>query len=137
MIKTIDPVKMMLEIFEKRYPDVDCEFAFGLTVNGEAISDDEEDPCGYTLFRDGEIPLIVVSVALPYFATLEVIAHELAHVVCGSNEKHSDKWKETFFSIYDTWAETYETALKEVGFNCQMIRAAEMTEGIDFSEHDT
>lgn len=91
-----DPFGMLLVVFEELYPEHDCEvhWAEGLK--------EQEDVWGETNF-DGEIPVVTVDVSCPVQGAVEIMAHELAHVVAGYDEEHGEKWQEVFRKIHEKY----------------------------------
>ena len=112
-MKAVNPIALMLEVFEERYPDSDC-----LVVFADAEEAGGEKGCGLTLFPDdGSRPRVVVDVSIPFFATLEILAHELSHVVCGEKEDHGPEWEATMKHLYDLWSAKFLQAMDEAGLS--------------------
>lgn len=64
---------------------------------------------GYTLFPDdgGKI-LIVINGDIPFWATVEILSHELAHAALGENETHSKEWESLFVAAGDHFVKVME-----------------------------
>ncbi len=83
--------------------------------NGQAIhADIEYDPSvrrflfwgavGYTHFpNDGSTPQIRLSPHIPMKHLLEILAHELAHVIAGPDAGHGDVWERAFSEIHEEY----------------------------------
>ena len=57
---------------------------------------------GVTLFPDSASPIILLDATLRrgVQGTLDILAHELAHVVAGLDAEHGDAWKAAYARIY-------------------------------------
>lgn len=98
----IDPLHLVVEVAERRYGRVDVlvQFDSGL-----------EYP-GCTEFGDpDETPIITLNPNIPFYAVVEILAHELAHVLAGESEEHGEAWEEVFSRIH----EDFEEAVKDGG----------------------
>jgi len=60
-------------------------------------------PKGETYFPESGIPQIQISSSLRrgVSGTLDILAHELAHAICGYEEKHGDRWAFVYQDIYE------------------------------------
>ena len=115
-MKAIDPIAIMMQVFEERHPTADC-----LLVFADAKDAGGENGCGFTLFPDdGSMPTVVVDVNIPFFATIEIMAHELAHVACGDKEEHGPAWEATSKHLYDMWSARFLDAMEAAGFSCAL-----------------
>jgi hypothetical protein len=91
-ISFYDPINLLFDIVEELYPDTRAFIQFDSSIKGGY---------GYTCFpEDKSIPVVNILPTLEYGATLEVIAHELAHVVSGENHEHDKKWESVFNNIH-------------------------------------
>ncbi len=90
-----DLFNILLDIFNTTYPEHDCVIEF---VQG---MHDKEQAYGCTDYGD---PIIVsIDASLAVSDAIEIIAHELAHVVAGYHARHSDKWENVFTDINITF----------------------------------
>jgi len=55
---------------------------------------------GETCFPDKGAPVIYISSHLSVHNALEILAHELSHVVVGYKEGHNKKWEKVFSKIH-------------------------------------
>lgn len=98
-----DPFKILLEAVQNLYPEIECEIQMDPTIRKpfKLFGKRLWGCCGYALFpNDGGIPQIRISSNIPYFAVVEVLAHELAHVVAGIDAGHGAEWEEVFINIH-------------------------------------
>ena len=64
----------------------------------------EEGAKGYTFFpADEGIPEIFIDPDQTIEQCMDILAHELAHVIVGAEEEHGPKWEETYAKIFDTY----------------------------------
>lgn len=60
---------------------------------------------GETFFpNDSSTPVITISANLPYKHCLEILAHELAHVIVGVDTGHGNKWQKCFEEIHKEYS---------------------------------
>lgn len=113
------PFDLMLMVFNELYPDHNAEVEFSSEeTNGRWV--------GKTLFPDdGGNPIVVISINCTVEGAMEVLAHELAHVVLGVRDEddHDAEWEKVFEEIYEAWAmrmeEVYENFEMESGGKIQ------------------
>lgn len=115
MIKIINPLEHLISLVSKKYPNLKCLILFN--------SDYQKENEGYanTLFPDdGSDPIITIDGSVPFTDCLELIAHELSHVIChqefkidlttkSEKESHNDIWEKEFQSIFELFTNTYQT----------------------------
>jgi len=74
---------------------------------------------GRTLFPDEnsdfEIPVVEVSTNIPFTAMIEILAHELAHVIAGIESGHGEKWDAIFEAIHRKYNELEEKEMIKYG----------------------
>lgn len=89
-----DPIQGVLKAAESLYPDLECEIQF-YPVKSETGN------CGMCILpeNENEIPQINIDPSIPYGAVLEVLAHELAHVVVPEDD-HGEQWDNAFNAIF-------------------------------------
>lgn len=109
MFKIInDPIKCLLDTVNKMYPEVDCEIQYDDSMNMY------EDEFGCTIFPDdGSKPYIVLNPELNIGNLVEIIAHEVAHVIAGKEAEHNDKWQIIFDEIYNAFQEDFTNLFLE------------------------
>jgi hypothetical protein len=94
-----DPINAVIDICDELYPDleVDLQFVEGMHEKVGAF--------GETFFPDEkeELPKISIDVSAPFSAVLELIAHEVAHVVSGPGHEHDDVWESHFDAIHKAY----------------------------------
>ncbi|HEX2959096.1 MAG TPA: hypothetical protein VHO70_19830 [Chitinispirillaceae bacterium] len=102
MIKIInDAYELLFEVVKKMYGNINAEVQFA-PIEGEEA--------GCTSFPDdGGVPLITVNACIPFIATIEIIAHEIAHIIAGVENEHNEKWEKVFSDIH----EQYYQAIQE------------------------
>lgn len=106
MVKYIDPIKTVIDIFEKKYPHQECivEFVIGMHKSSKAY--------GETVWNDEGI-FIQIDCETPMTGVVEVLAHELAHVAAGHDNGHNHIWKKEFDDIHKKYNEFMEKLLGE------------------------
>ncbi len=98
-----DPFVVLLAAVQNLYPEIECEIQLDPTIKKpfKLFGKRLWGHCGCTLFPDdGGIPQIRLSSNIPYFAVVEILAHELAHVVAGIDAGHGEEWEEAFKKIH-------------------------------------
>ena len=91
-----DPFAMIYQAFKRLYPDRPCEIWW------DVPQDDEVDKTAYgvtNLPDDGGVPQVFVYPDYPVKQQVEVLAHELAHVVVGPEHGHDEIWDAAFEAI--------------------------------------
>ncbi len=89
-----DPIAEIIAIVERLYPDTEADIQ---------IVSEQETPGEVVFPEDETTPLISVYGRIPYEAVLEIIAHELAHVVAGygnEEDEHGPLWEAVFDGIH-------------------------------------
>ena len=106
-----DPFTKLFRAIENIYPEVKCRIQvdpdikapfrlFGKRIWGI---------CGYTFFPDdGSTPEIRISAHIPYVRVVEIIAHEVAHVIAGAKAGHGDGWHKVFGAIKEEYTRIVE-----------------------------
>lgn len=91
-----DPFRRIIRIVRGRYPKTKARIHFveQRTIKGCA---------GKTLFPDNGHPEVVISASIPVWGAVDVLAHELAHVVAGPKAKHGPRWRKVFKWIHGEW----------------------------------
>lgn len=93
-----DPINEVVRAFERLYPDKPCRVMIG-------PSEVEEGALGHTFFPDdGGIPEVCVHPDQQYAGVMDIMAHELAHVACGEDEGHGEKWQAAYRAIHDEYS---------------------------------
>jgi hypothetical protein len=108
----INPWQIMLDVLNEKYPGFDAEISFlepksfKETLQDKnnydtLVPDGIEDACGFTFFdNEGKKPIIVIDSEIPCYASVEIIAHEAAHVIAGHGADHGEQWEAVFDEIY-------------------------------------
>ena len=127
-MNVIDPLQIITEYTKRTYNiDDNVQVIFGACMreSAEAANDPEIDPpCGgATRFGDDGSVVITVDAELPFMMFCEVYCHELAHVVCGIDEDHGEKWQKVFDDIYSSSVDIYAAKALEVAekFSIELI----------------
>lgn len=117
-----DPFAFVYQAFKNLYPEKEAECFYDptLTTPAEAMAGKSFEGYGYTNFPDdGSMPQIGVGVGLPVFDTVEILAHELAHVAVGSSHKHDEYWEAAFTAIGDEYERLIAEAVSENNHNTE------------------
>jgi hypothetical protein len=92
-----NPFNTLLEIMEENYPNAECDIYIG-----ESMTDGIET-FGCTLFPE-EIgynwTVVEIHHSLSLTDAVEILAHELAHVVAGVDAEHNEEWESVFDHIH-------------------------------------
>ena len=110
-----DPFSPLFEAFGCFYKDADkIEVYLVMPDEFDLYGDDGEPVLGFTLFPDdGGLPVIYVSAVLPFNNVVEVVAHEMAHVIAGQDEEHNEEWEQAFADIHLLYGEIYEKRMTD------------------------
>ena len=95
-----DPFNTLYEVIDELYPDLDCDVQYSeeLNIDGNTY--------GVAIFpQDGSKPLIELDPNQSVLDVLEVIAHEVAHVIAGLEADHGEKWEREFTKIHEKFLE--------------------------------
>ena len=108
MIRMLNnPFQLLIEVITELYGDIKADVQF-------APIDENEECVGHTQFpEDGSIPLITISTLIPFYATVEIFAHEIAHVIVGIESEHNEKWEKIFNEIHQTYMKKTEQNFNE------------------------
>lgn len=94
-----DPFIVVHQAFSNLYhgKGYECQWHEDLrSLEGEKV-------LGLTNFCDNTIPQVYVSTELSVSDSVEVYAHELAHVAVGIDHEHDDEWETAFEAIYQEY----------------------------------
>lgn len=125
MIKLMfDPVAELLKAAQGVYPTLEADVW---------LAPDLEHP-GETLFPDGDKgdrPVVRINPKIPYIAVVEVLAHELAHVVVGPGvpeaEEHGKAWDVAFQTIYNRYQTDVAESAQQAGRPTEMLQCPSST----------
>jgi hypothetical protein len=94
-MKFTDPFQDVIKVVEKLYGKQKWEIYFDSSLGKRKGS-----TLGYTCFPiDGSIPYACVSSNISVDNAVEILVHEIAHLICGVTEGHGKKWENTFIKI--------------------------------------
>lgn len=99
MVFINSPFEILNKAFENLYP----EKAYRACIEPEMKDEEGNTVYGYTQFNDGEIPVVAISADLTIRDSIEIFAHELAHVAAGKGEGHGEKWEKEFEKIFQEY----------------------------------
>lgn len=94
---TNDPFSMVAEAFDNLYAKP-YEAWFDQHGDGK-----HENEFGFTEFREGQWPLIVIFAEHGLNIQIETFAHELAHVAVGIEHEHDAVWEAAFDKIFQEY----------------------------------
>lgn len=99
-----NPFDLVMQAVNELYPGTEALIQFNPELRG--IEDGE---CGCTTFPDdGSVPVVDISANIPFWAAIEILAHELAHVVAGPADDHGNEWQAAFTAIHRKYSELAE-----------------------------
>lgn len=106
----MNPFDIVVECYVELY-NKPCEIHFTKGLK------EQEDKCGFTNFPDDDSqPQIVMDAALPYEGLVEILAHELAHVVVGhdaESDPHGPLWNEAFDKLHELYCQKVDAVYGE------------------------
>lgn len=105
MINLYHPHLTLVEVLNT-VSDVECDLMF---IGEELwLRDFEEDCYGVTIMPEDEfeIPLIVIRGSLSVIDSLEIMAHEFAHVCVGIEHDHNEVFQAKFDEIHALYEAT-------------------------------
>lgn len=119
MIKFLEnPHQILLDAVNELYPNADADIIF---LDKESYDEFVENKESYACvkFTDNLKPLIVVCIDVPYVASIELIAHEVAHVVCGytddQEKAHGEEWESVFTKINELYCQKVDEIFEDAG----------------------
>jgi hypothetical protein len=97
-----DPFELIIRAAKELYPHVEAEIQYNDQLWYFKLGPLHFGCCGETIipYDESELPLINISTHIPFNRMPEILAHELAHVVCGYDAGHGPGWKQAFHSIF-------------------------------------
>lgn len=108
-----DPFITVHQAFVNLYHGREYECQWHEDLRGE----NGDKVLGLTSFTEGKVPQVFVSTAISVSDSVEVYAHELAHVAVGIDHQHDDEWETAFEAIYQEYnrlIESEDDALREM-----------------------
>ena len=92
-----NPFDIVEEAFKNLHPDK----SYKAYIDTDVRDDKGETAFGVTLFQeDGSEPTVFISADLKLSDSVEIFAHELAHVAAGVDEGHGEMWEHEFEKIF-------------------------------------
>jgi len=109
VIEFADPFDTLLQIFIEKHPKINVRIQFG-TPDEEPLS--ISGGLGCTSFpgpedEKGSPAIITVDGTLDrgVQGTVDILAHELAHVAVGPDHEHDDVWEAEYAGFYEAFSE--------------------------------
>lgn len=96
-----DMFALVWSAFKKLYPDKNCEVYWEQQIHN---TEDGKPAYGFTNFADDGSVTVFVTAGLDVRNTVEILAHELAHVAAGPEHGHDDVWQDCFDVIADEYS---------------------------------
>ena len=94
-----NPFDLIIEITKELWPDLDCDIYFA-----DVGEFDGDKAYGVTCFNDSGTAEIAINPRTPIEGAVEILAHELAHVVAGEAvEAHGEEWQSAFELINEKY----------------------------------
>jgi len=115
MIEFYDPLVDVIQATVNLYGDVDAIIQYHpeLKRSWKPSLRFGRRVCGETYFPDDEAtPVISLNPDIPLKHIIEILAHELAHVVVGYDRDHDSDWKYAFDRIHDEYLKISEERMK-------------------------
>jgi hypothetical protein len=115
-----NPFDTVIRAVQELYPGTQALIQFNPDLRGE-----KHGECGCTSFPDdeGQEILVDISTNIPFLAMIEILAHELAHVVTGPNldDDHGPEWQSVFNAIQVKYEELIDLEEQEYGSMCNQV----------------
>jgi len=112
-----NPVDVLLKVCNDLYPEFDAEIYL---MSSEAIDKfykesggEGKAPFGITVGEDNDNYDILIDANVPYMALIEVLSHEIAHVVAGFEAEHGEEWEKVFSEIHGAYCEYFSDPTDE------------------------
>jgi hypothetical protein len=114
MLKFLEnPHQILLDVINELYPDINADIIF---LDEESYSDfapeDKESVACVNFPDNGGNPILAICMGVPYVETIELIAHEAAHVICGYTDDetvaHGEEWQSVFENINKAYCKKVE-----------------------------
>lgn len=102
-----DMFSLVYQAFRNLYPEKECRCQWLPEIKQE----DGSPAYGVTTFSDDGDVLVEVSAGISVGDSVEVFAHELAHVAVGEAEGHGEEWDKAFNAIFREYARLGEELL--------------------------
>lgn len=108
-----DPYVIVWKAFKSLYPDKECSVYFDDEMD---LSEDGQPVYGFTNFPLDESDGIVICISsnISISDSVEVLAHELAHVAVGESFEHGKEWEDAFDKIHAKYSEIAQELFGEV-----------------------
>lgn len=101
-----DPFRLLIKIAKDKYPHLKAKVAFTNEMPKHGM---KKEPCGVTLWPEGAgTPEILIHAGIPVSGAVEVLAHEIAHLIAGHDSKHGPKWRKAFNWMHRRYCEEVE-----------------------------
>lgn len=100
MIEFNNPLQILIDIVRKDFPNLNIyiQFSDSLMLNNE------DGPFGETSNdKENNFYIITLEARLPFINILEILAHELSHVIVGVEEDHNGKWEQMFSYLFSEY----------------------------------
>lgn len=119
MIKFLEnPHQILIDVVNELYPSADAEIIFLDKESYDEFVDDKESFACVKFVEQGS-PLIAICIDVPYVASIELIAHEIAHVVCGYTEDeekaHGQEWQDVLTKINEKYCQKVDEIFEDAG----------------------
>lgn len=107
-----DPFALVWIAFKRLYPDKECECMWNPDVKTD---EDGNEVFGVTQFTDKGI-FVSVTPEISVRDSIEVLAHELAHVAVGYECEHEEEWEDAFEAIFNEYMVVGDEMLPDMSF---------------------
>lgn len=106
-----DPFDIVTEIISENYPFTECDIYIGQSMT------DGKETFGCTLFPEdkSQKPLVEIHYSLSMPDAVEVLVHELAHVIAGEEAEHNEVWEMAFSILHEKFQAKVEERFKKLG----------------------
>lgn len=95
MIKWFNtPFEDVIQSATNIYGELNCEIGFNPKLHCE------EEAYGVTQWCEDGTVVVQLDADTSITHLIEILAHELAHVIIGKDEEHTEKWEKAFDNIF-------------------------------------
>jgi hypothetical protein len=112
MIEFNNPLQEIINVSIDLFPDILNKNIY-IQFDPRLGSKETEGPYGET-FLDDETKDIIVSISgnLPIIENIEILAHELSHVIVGIENEHNEAWENVFNEIFVEYSRRIDSKVR-------------------------
>jgi hypothetical protein len=114
MIEFNNPLQEIINISTNLFPEIVNKNIYIQFDSRLGSKETENVPYGETFIDDGTKDIIVsISGNLPIIENIEILAHELSHVIVGIENEHNEEWENVFNKIFVEYSRRIDEKIKD------------------------